>query len=232
MGDNAVFKGTSAYVGAAMAPGKHPLVLISHGSGGNMDGLGWLSSRLALKGAIVAAVNHPGSTSGDSSPRRSVRLSERADDLKALLDHVLADPELASRVDPARIATLGFSLGGATALNLAGAVTEAALYKPYCGRFPNAADCVFFAKGGVDFANLPASFSGSMRDPRVTAAIAIDPGLTYTMTPQSIEAIDLPVLLVNLGGDDLWNAIDVSAGGSDLAGRLPKAEYARFGYKI
>ena len=229
VGDNAVFQGTSAYVGAAMAEGKHPLVLLSHGSGGNMDGLGWLSSQLALKGAIVAAVNHPGSTSGDSSPRRSVRLSERAGDIRALLDHVLADPELASRIDPARIVTLGFSLGGATALNLAGAVTDGALFKPYCERFPDAADCVFFTKGGVDFARMPAAFSGDMRDPRVTAAIAIDPGLTYAMTQQSIEAMNLPVLLINLGGDDLWKAIDVSAGGSNLAGRMPQAQYARFG---
>lgn len=229
VGDNPVFQGTSAYVGAAMAEGKHPLVLVSHGSGGNMDGLGWLSSRLALKGAIVAAVNHPGSTSGDSSPRRSVRLSERANDMKALLDHVLADPELANRIDPARIVTLGFSLGGATALNLAGAITDSKLYKPYCDRFPDAADCVFFAKGGVDFTRMPEAFSGDMRDRRITAAIAVDPGLTYAMTQQSIEAMTLPVLLVNLGGDELWKAIDVSARGSDLADRMPLAEYTRFG---
>ena len=75
IGDNPVFEGTSAYVGAAIAEGKFPLVLVSHGSGGNMDRLSWLSSRLALHGAMVLAVNHPGSTSGDSSPRRSVRLS-------------------------------------------------------------------------------------------------------------------------------------------------------------
>lgn len=228
IGDNAVFEGTSAYVGAAMQEGRHPLVLLSHGSGGNMDGLGWLSSRLALKGAIVLAVNHPGSTSGDSSPRRSVRLSERAGDLKAALDHVLADPEIASRIDPARIATLGFSLGGATALNLAGAQTDKGLYKAYCERFPDAADCVFFKKGGVDTGNMPDAFTGDMRDPRVSAAIAVDPGMTYAMTAESVSAMNMPVLLVNLGGDDLWAAIDVGAKGSGLATRLPKADYARF----
>ena len=227
VGDNAVFHGTSAYIGAAMAAGKHPLVVMSHGSGGNMDNIGWLSSKLALKGAIVVAVNHPGSTSGDSSPRRSLRLRERAGDLKALLDHVLTDPELASRIDPARITSLGFSLGGATALNLAGAVTDGALYKPYCDRFPDAADCVFFTKGGIDFARMPAAFSGDMRDPRIRAAVAIDPGFTYAMTKQSLKAINMPVMLINLGGDDLWKAIDVSANGSAITDALPQVEYAR-----
>src|SRR5919201_3965908 len=61
IGDNAVFEGTPAYVGAAIADGRFPLVLLSHGSGGNMDNLSWLSSRLALRGAMVLAVNHPGS---------------------------------------------------------------------------------------------------------------------------------------------------------------------------
>lgn len=229
IGDNPVFQGTYAYVGAAMAPGRHPLVLLSHGSGGNMDGLGWLSSRLALKGAIVLAVNHQGSTSGDSSPRRSVRLSERADDLKEALDHVLADPQISARIYPDRIVTLGFSLGGATALDLAGARNDKALYKTYCERFPDAADCAFFRKGGVDTANMPDAFVGDMRDRRVRAAIAIDPGMTWAMTPESVRAMDLPVLLINLGGESLWKAIDVSAGGSGLAENLPKAEYSRIG---
>ncbi len=72
IGDNALFKGTYAYVGAGLAKGHHPLILLSHGSGGNMDAISWLSSGLALKGAMVLAVDHPGSRSGDSSPRRSI----------------------------------------------------------------------------------------------------------------------------------------------------------------
>lgn len=227
IGDNAVFHGTPAYVGAAIAPGAFPLVLLSHGSGGNMDNLAWLSSALALKGAMVLAVNHPGSTSGDSSPRRSLRLADRAADLEAALDHLLADPAFAAHVDPSRIASLGFSLGGATALNLAGARTDRGLYRDYCARLGEAAaDCAFFAKGGVDFANLPEAFEGEMRDPRINAAIAIDPGMTYALDLASVAALELPVLLINLGGEERWLAVDVSARGSDLASLLSDAEYA------
>jgi predicted dienelactone hydrolase len=192
-----------------------------------MDNLSWLSSRLALRGAMVLAVNHPGSTSGDSSPRRSVRLAERAADLRAALDHVLADPAFAPHVDRSRIASLGFSLGGATALNLVGARTDRGLYRDYCGRFGDEpADCVFLAKGGVNLANLPDAFEGDMRDPRIGVAIAVDPGLTYAFTDASVAAIDLPVLLINLGGEERWMAADVSARGSNLVGRLPRVEYA------
>ena len=227
IGDNAVFEGTSAYVGAAIADGRFPLVLLSHGSGGNMDNLSWLSSRLALRGAMVLAVNHPGSTSGDSSPRRSVRLPERAADLKAALDHILADPTFAPHVDRSRIVSLGFSLGGATALNLAGAEMNRGLYRDYCARLgKEAPDCIFLAKGGVDLDNLPDAFEGNMRDPRIGAAIAVDPGFSYAITDASIAAMDLPVLLINLGGEERWLAGDVSARGSNLVGRLPHVEYA------
>ena len=128
VGDNPVFKGTYALVGATIAEGRHPLIVLSHGSGGNMDGLGWLSSGLAQRGAMVLAVNHPGSTSGDSSPRRSIRLDERAADLRAALDTLLSDQAFAPFIDPTRITSFGFSLGGATALNLAGIRMDRGLY--------------------------------------------------------------------------------------------------------
>lgn len=128
VGDNPIFKGTPVMLGAGLATGKHPLVLFSHGSGGNMDSMGWLSGALAQRGAMVLAVNHPGSTSGDSSPRRSTQMTTRAQDLSAALDALLADPAFAGYVDPARIYAVGFSLGGATALNLGGcALIESAM---------------------------------------------------------------------------------------------------------
>ncbi|MCB8820753.1 alpha/beta hydrolase family protein [Microvirga rosea] len=226
IGDNAVFKGTWASVGAAVAEGRHPLVVLSHGSGGNMDGLGWLSSQLALHGVMVLAVNHPGSTSGDSSPRRSIRLDERAADLRAALDTVLSDPNLGPYVDRARIVSLGFSLGGATALNLAGARLNRASYKSYCERLSGEGDCIFFQKGGVSFDNLPEVFESDMRDSRISAAIAVDPGLTYAFTPESIAEMKLPILLINLGGEERWKALDVTQNGSDLLRRLPNARYA------
>lgn len=82
IGDSVLFEGAPAMV-AAVAEGRYPLLLLAHGSGGAMEGVAWLSSRLAARGAIVLAVNHPGTTSGDSSPHRTMRLAPRAADLGA-----------------------------------------------------------------------------------------------------------------------------------------------------
>lgn len=227
IGSGPVFLGRPAYVGAAIAEGRHPLILLSHGSGGNMDSLAWLSSALALNGAMVLAVNHPGSTTGDSSPRRSIRLWERANDLSAALDQLLADPQLAAHVDTSRISALGFSLGGATALNLAGLRVDWAAFGDYCESSRGSeVDCQFFAKGGIVPATLPDGVERDARDARVTRAIAIDPGFTYAFTDASVAAMDLPALLINLGdAEERWSAVELGPQGSELAIRLANATY-------
>lgn len=225
IGDNPVFNGTRALVGAAAQAGKHPLVLLSHGSGGNMDSLGWLSSELALRGALVVAVNHPGTTSGDSSPRRTPRLDQRAKDLSAALDTVLADPSFGPLIDQSRISALGFSLGGTTVIDLAGGRFERAKYRDYCRRFAEQGDCVFFRKGGVNFDHLPEEMEEDVRDPRISAIVAIEPGLTDALSDESIAAMTLPVQLIGLGAPDPWRGVDVSASGSNIAARLPDATY-------
>ncbi|MGP6086413.1 alpha/beta hydrolase family protein [Antarctobacter jejuensis] len=225
IGDNPIFKGVRVFMGPRFGEGRHPLVLFSHGSGGSMDNMAWLLAGLAERGAIVLTVNHPGSTSGDSSPRRSVRLDERALDLSAALDQFLAEPEFAGAVDPDRIYSLGFSLGGATALGLAGLRFDAGAYAPYCEADTARSDCAFFDKGGVDFRNLPEGFSADARDPRVTGAMVIDPAFTFVATQDSVQALDLPTLLINLGKDRRLGASDMGPEGSDFAARLPQAQY-------
>ncbi len=223
IGDSLLFDGAPAFVGAAIEDGHFPLFVLSHGSGGNMDALAWLSSGLAQHGAIVLAVNHPGTTSGDSSPRRTVRLDERAADLSAALDALLADPAFGRHVDPARITALGFSLGGATALGLAGLRFDPGAYADYCATM--AQDCIFLAKGGVDLTALPPGFAADTRDARITAAVAVDPGFTFAATAESVAALEVPVELINLGNDNRLYAGNVGQTGSALAARLPDARY-------
>lgn len=228
VGDNAIFKGSKAYVGAAIADGNYPLLILSHGSGGNMDTISWLSSGLAQNDMMVLAMNHPGSTSGDSSPRRSIKVWERARDLTALLDAFLADNPLAKNVDHGRIYSMGFSLGGLTALHLAGLRTDKQAYVNYCDTFGEAAqDCLFFKKGGVDFDGLPKSeFNSVLRDDRISAAIAIEPGMSYAFQKQTVEGNKLPIQLINFGDkNSRWKAIDMSSNGSDLGAKLQNAIY-------
>lgn len=224
IGDGPIFAPTPAFMGPDIAAGRHPLVLLSHGSGGNADSLGWLSSGLAARGAVVLAVNHPGSTSGDSSPRRSVDLAARAGDLRAALDSVLADPAFGPHIDRDRIGAVGFSLGGSTALGLAGVRFDGAVQDAHCATGPEAADCGFFLRGGVTFADYP-GFSADTGDARVARVVAIDPGFGGAVAPDSLAGALPGVTLINLGDADRLGAVDVGPDGNDLAARLPVAGY-------
>ncbi|MBB4122513.1 alpha/beta hydrolase family protein [Martelella radicis] len=224
VGDNAVFRGASGQMGARIADGTFPLFLFSHGSGGNMDNSAWLMAALAERGAMVLAVNHPGSTTGDSSPRASVYLDRRAGDLSAALDMLLDDPVLGPHVDRSVITAIGFSLGGGTALNLAGLRFDGADFADYCRADPQQLDCIFMSKGNLDLDRLPDGFSADASDDRVGRAIAIDPGFTYAATQDTIHSVERPVLVINLGEENLMRAADVSEAGSNLVARLPDAK--------
>ncbi|MDO5641058.1 MAG: hypothetical protein Q4G26_01535 [Paracoccus sp. (in: a-proteobacteria)] len=227
IGDGPIFEPTRAIFGAAVAEGRHPLVLLSHGSGGNADGLGWLSAGLAMRGAIVLAVNHPGSTSGDSSAWRSLDMGARAGDLGAALDQVLADPAFAAFIDTDRIHTVGFSLGGATALGLGGARLDAEVQQANCTANPQAADCRFFLRRGVDFRQAQ-GFDADTRDERVSRVVAVDPGFLGALNTVSLTGM-APVHLVNLGeGADLIAAADAGPDGHDLVTRIAGATYSVF----
>ncbi len=226
VGDSLVFEPVEAYIGAALPEGELPLIVVSHGSGSSIDGTAWLAAGLAGRGAMVLVLNHPGTTSGDSSPRRTVRLSERAADLSAALDHVLADPQLAAHVDRDRIAALGFSLGGSTVLGIGGLRLDSGVYRDFCHTHGEAAqDCLFLIRGGVDFEHLPPEFSADMADTRFTSIVAVDPGFTYAAAPESAAAIAAPVQIVSLGDSFPWFTTDVRAEGSGLIDMLLNAEH-------
>lgn len=223
VGDNPIFNPTMAFIGPAIAPDRHPLVLFSHGSGGRADTSGWLLGALAARGAIVLAVDHPGSSSGDSSARRSADLTARAKDLSAALDQILSDAAYGPFIDEANISMVGFSLGGATVLSLAGLRFDGAAQDRLCAADPEAGDCRFFKQGGVRFAAVP-GFATDGRDDRIRRAVVVDPAFGGAVSDDSIGGLAAKVSFINLGtGGDLIHAADVSPAGNGLAARLPGA---------
>lgn len=112
VGQNGLFYGEHVRPEAPPVAGPLPVVVLSHGSGGNAERLGWLAGYLASQGMIVAAPDHPGSTSGDSDPFRMPLAWERIADLKATLDLLETAPPPGLQPDINRVASLGFSLGG------------------------------------------------------------------------------------------------------------------------
>jgi predicted dienelactone hydrolase len=221
--DTPLFEAGRAMPHAEMAPalGQWPLILLSHGTGGSAEQLAWLGADLARAGFLVAAVDHPGNNSNDRVTAEGFALPwERATDLTEVLDGMLADPELGSKIDRSRVGAAGFSIGGYTVMELAGARTDLSVFVDLCRNRPEVLTCqVPEMRGFGSVSELLAAArktsgeslarSGdSFRDPRIKAVFAIAPAVAMTLTPESLRAIRIPVEVVVGSGDPIAPAKD------------------------
>ena len=201
VGGNGVFFGTPAGRRAPRRDGKFPLVVISHGAGGNAGQFGWIASRLADSGYVVVLPNHPGTTSGNASAEAAVRVWERPQDVTAVLDHMTDNADDFAYVDLDNIAIVGFSAGGYTALALSGARVDPDLLQRFCDVSDHGmSDCAFLRHFGIDLHQMDLSPAAQdLRDTRVQTGVIVDPGIISTITTESLSSIDIPLYVINLG---------------------------------
>ena len=148
----------------------------------------------------MLAVNHPGTTSRDSLPSATIRIWERPDDLKALLDFAQAGLPLGVTVDMDRVGAVGFSLGGYSVLGLGGAEVSKAGFIDYCDRFPDKIDCGRMKASGLDLNTIDeARYESSNLDPRVGAIVSIDPALPQALKADGLSAVTVATRIVQLG---------------------------------
>lgn len=201
IGETRIFYGLDGVWNAPARPAPAPLIVLSHGSGGNLTNQGWLASALAAEGMIVATLNHPGTTSGDNRPPGASKLWERPQDIRRIIDAALkpGSPILpkGAAVDPTRIGVIGHSLGAFTALWIAGGRFDPARLATHCRDKPHFAACtVATAYQLPDTPEGQAHLAADYRDPRVRAVVSLDIGLANAFSPESLAAIAQPVLLV------------------------------------
>jgi predicted dienelactone hydrolase len=151
---------------------KLPLVVFSHGDGGQWWGQHDTAETLADFGFVFAAINHPGDTYGDMS--RSGDLSEfveRPTDIKRLVDFMLGASPAASKIDPEHIGVFGISAGGYTALVLVGANPDWPGASEFC-QHSSLPRCEQIRR--KEFPVQPV-----VHDPRIKAAVLADPGTVF-----------------------------------------------------
>lgn len=227
LGDTALFVGTSAMRDAPICSGKFPLILLSHGAGlaGTPQALSWIATPLARQGFIVAAPTHPGNTGPNRSAAETMKLWLRPADLTATLDTTEKNAFFRDHLEQAKVGVLGLSMGGNTALAIAGARIDPKLLAAYCDTdLLNASLCDWVRHSGVDLHAMDLRPAGrDNRDDRVHFAMAIDPAPTDVLEAKSLAGIRIPVAIVNLGQP---GKIPVTADASGIAKAIANASYA------
>jgi predicted dienelactone hydrolase len=218
-----LFTAGSAMPHAAFEPSLRswPLVVLSHGSGGSAIQMAWLGTELARAGYIAAAVDHPGNNSNETmTPEGMTLWWERATDVSNTIDALLADEDLGAKIDKTRIAAAGYSLGGYTVMELAGAQTDISRLFDLCRANADTAVChipEMKGMGSIDeilkavrstSGESLARSEGSFRDPRVKAVFAMAPALGFTQTEESLRAVRVPVEIVVGDADRIAPAKD------------------------
>lgn len=224
LGKNIVFTGVDVREGGTPKPGKYPVVLLSHGSGGNAINLGWIGAYLAQSGMIVVSTNHSGTTSRDSKPLETLKIWQRAADFSSILDYLQKTPPNNLKPDMEKIGAIGFSLGGNTVLGMVGAQVKKQKYIDYCDQYPESLDCRWYNAANIDLSRIDAAkFEQNNLEDRIKTVVAIDPALAQAYDKESLKEITLPSLIINLGS---LNNIPIGIDGKEISEAVNNSRYA------
>lgn len=174
---------------APIAGRRHPLVILSHGTGGSFADHRDTAKALASAGFVAVAVSHTGDTYDDRS--RALRIAERPAQLVRALDYMTGEWTGRGALDARRIGAFGFSSGGFTVLAAVGGEPDLALAGPHCQAHPTFYDCNMQRQ----FADQPAPAGSVAHDRRIRAAVVAAPALGFTFTRKGLSRITVPIQL-------------------------------------
>ncbi|MEA9389788.1 hypothetical protein SJI19_04330 [Acerihabitans sp. TG2] len=225
-GDTPLFTGTPSALNAPVASGRFPLILLSHGAGlgGNAQAVSWLAAPLAENGFIVAAPTHPQNTGPQRSAAVTMRLWLRPADLSETLNRINEDVLIREHLRPGSVGVLGLSMGGSTAISIAGGRIQPKLLADYCDdELHNISLCEWIRLSGVNLHKMVPENSGNdYRDKRIRFAMAIDPAPADIFDLKSLSKISIPVHIINLGRAE---KIPSTARAEKLAKLIPAGRY-------
>lgn len=180
---------------------KHPLVIFSHGAGGNGSGYAWFGEYLASRGYIVAMVYHYRANTFDSSALyvRS-RLWQRPRDISLHINHLLGDSTWAQHIDPDQIGVAGHSQGGFTSLWIGGAEVDPEGFMAFQRIWKNNEMVPAYLREQMIIDAEPAL---GVRDERVKAAFSMAPGdiQGFGMDAAGLRKMAIPAYIIVGAGD-------------------------------
>ncbi len=185
---------------ATAAPGRFPLVIVSHGFGGWPAGMSYLTENLASKGYVVVSIAHNDDAAGDNFRLSfgNAVVNRAADQQAAIAEMVrragIVGDAIGAQVDAARVAVIGYSMGGFGAL-----ATGGAGYDP----------------GGPTPSQLPPALlarqaqGARTAEPHIKAVVAIAPWggqpANRSWSPQGLGGLRVPALFIAGDQDDVSN---------------------------
>lgn len=180
---------------------KHPLVVFSHGAGGNGSSYAWFGEYLAARGYFVALAYHYKANTFDSSAVYvRNRLWQRPRDISLQITQILQDPVFGPHIDPDRIGVAGHSQGGFTALWLGGAEVNSELFVAFQRKWKDNAAVPQYLRAQMRPDAEPAR---NVRDARVKAALAMAPGdiQGFGMDAAGLRQMAVPAYIIVGAGD-------------------------------
>ncbi|GAB4464162.1 MAG: alpha/beta hydrolase [Elainellaceae cyanobacterium] len=200
-----------------------PLVVISHGFGADRRFLGYLARHLASYGFAVAALEHPGSnvawlteiTQGRTRGRHGADLLptrefiDRPHDISFLLSELdrlnRHSTLLNGRLDTEKTVVIGHSLGGYTALALAGAQLDLPNLREFCNS-PERVTLSIADWLQCTAADLPDELP-DLRDRRVARVMLLNPVIGRLFNKDSLAKIRIPTLIMSGTSDAVMPAV-------------------------
>jgi predicted dienelactone hydrolase len=230
-----LFKVGSAAPDAAFADdARRPVILFSHGFGGNARIMAWFTLPLVRAGYVVIAVDHPGNNAMDKmTVGGAIMFWDRPGDLAAALNAAKADPAIAPHLDLDRLGVAGFSAGGFTAIAATGAHADTSRLQAFCKANPTDGICMPQKEFPLSTEQMLAASTSPELAPEVAhsgddhsihgvrAAFAIAPAIVQAFDPASLKADKAPVAII-LGDADPVAPPDTN--GRVAARDLPHAE--------
>jgi predicted dienelactone hydrolase len=194
-----------------------PVIVISHGLGSDRTSYAYVAQHLASHGFAVVVPEHPGSNSQQMQALIEGRVNEvtnprefidRPLDIQLVLDELetlsALNPRFQHKLDLTQVGIIGHSMGGYTALALAGATVDVQQLMADCLPTSTAFNLSLLLQCRILEIPDPQT---SLQDERVKAVIAINPIGSSILGQSGFANVQTPVMIITSTADTIAPAL-------------------------